>query len=178
LSNDRFIQLIQHFPGIVFTNKWVFLIQDPGAVQPLLDVLNVRDLLTDIKDLPPIGGQYTIQRLGDFTAIRNKTSWPRAFFASQIVPLSSNEEFIEYLTHHGDNPFVAMSPDEFEGQNGIASLAKQPNSEIAAAEHYQLGVNSTAFDVQATSAGTVCLTEEQAKDFTATVNGVATKCLR
>ncbi|HXF10717.1 MAG TPA: hypothetical protein VN625_08035, partial [Desulfuromonadaceae bacterium] len=36
---------------------------------------------------------------------------------------------------------------------------------------YQLRPNSTAFDVQAPTAGIVCLTECQARDFTAKVNG-------
>jgi uncharacterized membrane protein YfhO len=50
-------------------------------------------------------------------------------------------------------------------------LRNNSKPSVAPASHYELLPNSTAFDIHADSAGVVCLTEEQARDFTATANG-------
>jgi uncharacterized membrane protein YfhO len=63
-----------------------------------------------------------------------------------------------------------MAPAEIQ-KNGLQPLLKTNEPLISAATNYQLLPNATAFDIHAPSAGIVCLTEEQAKDFRAIANG-------
>ena len=50
-------------------------------------------------------------------------------------------------------------------------LATAEPAVILAATNYQLLANSTAFEIHVPTAGVVCLTEGQARDFSATANG-------
>jgi uncharacterized membrane protein YfhO len=70
----------------------------------------------------------------------------------------------------GQQPFVSLSPDEIKNQPGLRPLLNTNPATILPAMHYRLLQNSTEFDIHAPSSGVVCLTEGQAKDFTATAN--------
>jgi len=170
LSNGEFIHLIRKFPGVYFINDWVIEVTDPVAAQPLLNLLNVKYLLAP----PDISGDWKsnfrlIDR-SDFGILENLEVWPRAFFCDQVVAIASNEEFIQRLLANGKQPFIALTPEEFEKQPALRQLASAKPAAVSPATHYQLLPNSTAFDVHASAAGMVCLTEGQARDFTARAN--------
>jgi hypothetical protein len=170
LSNAQFIQLVQNFPGMILTNDWVIEIKDPGKAHPLLNLLNVKYLLADPHTFPLGSDQFSVTNYHDFTVLDNPQAWPRAFFANEIVSASSNDEFTRYLLRHGDRPFVALDQAEADRQPELRQLETETSPAIIPAEHYQLLPNSTAFDIQTTAAGVVCLTEEQAGDFLARAN--------
>jgi hypothetical protein len=104
--------------------------------------------------------------------LENPEVWPRAFFANQVLSIASTDDFIKHLLANGKKPFIALTPGDIERQPGLRSLETTNSLNVSAATHYRLRGNSTAFDIQAASAGVVCLTENQAHDFTATANGV------
>jgi len=70
----------------------------------------------------------------------------------------------------GKQPFIALSQDEIKTQPGLQPLENTKKATVLPATNYRLLPNSTAFDVHAPSAGVVCLTEGQAKDFTVKAN--------
>jgi len=41
--------------------------------------------------------------------LENLQVWPRAFFANQVVSVTSNETFIKQLLNHGEQPFAALT---------------------------------------------------------------------
>ena len=170
LNNGEFINLIRKFPGVSFDGNWIIKLEDPAAVQPLLNLLNVKYLLvspgTDLRE----GLDFRLTDHSDFVVLENLEVWPRAFFSDKVVSISSNEEFIKQLLANGKQPFIALTREEIEKQPGLRPLETTTKATISLATNYQLLPNSTAFDVHATSAGMVCLTEGQARDFTAMVN--------
>jgi hypothetical protein len=171
LSNGQYISLLQNFPGINFAG-WVAKIARPVQAQPLLNLLNVKYLLANPNVVLKDNSDYHCVFQGDFTVLENPEVWPRAFFSDKITAISSNEQFIQYLLEHGKRPFIALADDEIAKQPGLRRLADAPEATIVPATNYLLLPNSTAFDVHIPSAGVVCLTEEQAKDFMATANGL------
>jgi hypothetical protein len=179
LSNGEFINLVRNFPGVNFNAKagWVIEVVDPIRAQPLLNLLNVKYLLA-----PPdveIGGRldYRITDRSDFLVINNLQAWPRAFFENQVVSIDSTDAFIKHLLENGRRPFIALTKQEIEKQPGLKQLESKNTAILSPATNYRLSVNSTGFDVHAPSAGVVCLTEGQAKDFTATANGESKEVL-
>ena len=140
--------------------------------QPLLNLLNVKYLLTDPKIRVEIqdGEGYRIAGRNDFLVLENSEAWPRAFFSDRVVSNASTAEFIHQLSEGGKHPFVSLSRNEIERQPGLQSLENTRPATITPATNYRLLPNSTAFDVHAPSAGVVCLTEGQTKDFTAKAN--------
>ncbi len=178
LSNEQFINLIRSFPGMKLpADNWMIQIINPVQAQPLLNLLNVKYLLA-----PPAGEasaatqgaikqlDFSITDRSDFEVLENSQVWPRAFFANQVVSIDSNEAFIKRLSENGRRPFIALTGEEIEKQSGLQPLAITNQATISSATNYRLSVNATEFDVHAPSAGVVCLTEGQAKDFTATAN--------
>lgn len=170
LSNQEFINLINNFPGMTLEGTWVMEVGDMARAQPLLNLLNVRYLLcaTNVEVQSP--GLRVTDR-SDFGVVENRDAWPRAFFTDKIVSVASNETFIQYLVENPKQPFIALTPGEIQKQPGLAGLENAKEATVTPATHYQLLPNSTAFDVHASSAGMVCLTEGQAKDFTVKANG-------
>ena len=170
LSNGEFIDLIRKFPGMSFSRDWVMGVADPVAAQALLNLLNVKYLL----GAPAIGLQegldFWVTDRSDFGVLENLEVWPRAFFSDQVVSISSNGAFIKQLLENRKQPFIALTGDEIEKQPGLRQLETTKLATILPATNYQLLPNSTGFDIHAPSAGMVCLTEGQAKDFTATAN--------
>jgi hypothetical protein len=177
LSNRDLIELFQNFPGIQFSGTWIVWISSVSKAQPLLNMLNVKYLLGPPQVALPPGVDYRLQAQSDFGVVENPEVWPRAFFSGQIASISSNEMFIKKLLQCATNPFIALTPEEIEKQPGLKTLVSAQPSSITPATDYQLLPNSTAFDIHAASAGVVCLTEGQSKDFFATANGEAKEVL-
>ena len=151
--------------------KWIIEVENPVAAQPLLNLLNAKYLLTMPGFALPPGLDFRMTDQSDFGVLENLEVWPRAFFTDRVVPIATTGEFIRQLVHHGQHPFAALTPQEIATQPGLRELATAESAVILAATNYQLLANSTAFEIHAPTAGVVCLTEGQARDFSATANG-------
>ena len=171
LSNPEFIRLLAKFPGMEMENEWMIRLMNPVAAQPLLNLLNVKYVLTHPGGVLSDGLTFRLADRSDFAVLENQEVWPRAFFTDRIFALGSNEEFIKLLSANETNPFIALTPPEIATQPGLEKLTATKLATVSPATNYQLLPNSTAFDVHAALAGVVCLTESQARDFTALVNG-------
>jgi len=170
LTSADFMTLILNYPGFSLNYGWNIKVTDPVAAQPLLNLLNVKYLLAS----PAVGLQpgldFRLAERSDFGVLENLDVWPRAFFTDQISSNSSPGEFLNQLWAHAKKPFVSLAPAEMARLPDLGRSATT-NPIVAAATGYQLFPNSTAFDVHAPTAGVVCLTEGQARDFTVTANG-------
>jgi hypothetical protein len=170
LTSADFMSLILKYPGFSLNYGWNIKVTDPVAAQPLLNLLNVKYLLAS----PAVGLQsgldFHLADRSDFGVLENLDVWPRAFFTDQISSNSSPGEFLNQLWAHGKNPFVSLTPVEIARLPDLGRSATT-NPIVFAATDYQLLPNSTAFDVRAPTAGVVCLSEVQARDFTVTANG-------
>jgi hypothetical protein len=170
LSNPEFINILRQFPGVELSSFWMIQVADPVKAQPVLNLLNVKYVMG-----PPdvnLGGKlaFRLVQRSDFGVIENLQVWPRAFFVNHVVGIASNEEFIKHLSENSRQPFASLAPTEIEKQPGLAQLKDISPPAMIPATHYRLLPNATEFDIHASSAGVVCLTEGQAKDFTATAN--------
>jgi hypothetical protein len=170
LSNGAFMNVVQHFPGMELSSVWMLKVVDPVKAQPLLNLLNVKYLLAKADVVVSSNIDFRITDRSDFGIIENLQVWPRAFFGNQVAAISSDEAFIQYLLTNGQKPFIALSPQEIEKQPGLQRLTNAGPTALSTATHYRLSPNATEFDVHAASAGVVCLTEGQARDFTAKAN--------
>jgi len=94
-----------------------------------------------------------------------------------VVAITSTEKFIDHLLKNGKQPFIALTREEIEKQPGLQQLETTNQAAISPATNYRLFPNSTEFDIHASSAGMVCLTEGQAKDFTAKANNESKEVL-
>jgi hypothetical protein len=171
LSNHELIDLLRGYPGIDPGTVWETNLRNPVAAHGLLNLLNVKYVLTPATVEVQEGLGFRLTATHDLGVLENLNVWPRAFFANKIVPLASTEEFINYLLAHGNQPFAALTPDEIASAPALLSLPANSNSTVAPASNYTLLPNSTAFDIHAPSAGMACLTEGQGRDFIATANG-------
>jgi hypothetical protein len=177
LSNPALIDLVRSFPGMDISRFWMISVLNPDQAQPLLNLLNVKYLLA----APDTGAagklQFPVSDRRDFTVLDNPQVWPRAFYANQVVPLATTADFVKYLSQNGSRPFVAVTPGEIENQPALHQLETTGPAVITPAAHFQLSANATQFDIHVPSPGVICLTEGQAKDFTATANGQPEKVL-
>ncbi len=169
-SNEDYIDLLRNFPGIEFSHGWTIRVVDMVKAHPLLNLLNVKYLLTPPNVNLQEGLAFRITERSDFGVMENMEAWPRAFFANRVVRIASNEQFIQHLLENGGQPFAALTQPEISKQPGLRSLPTTGAATITPATNYQLFPNTTEFDVHASSPGLVCLTEGQAKGFTATAN--------
>jgi hypothetical protein len=170
LSNGEYINLIRNFPGMELGEGWEIKVVNLVQAQPLLNLLNVKYVLTPHNVSLQEGLGFRVTDRSDFGVLENLQVWPRAFFVNQVVSIASNEDFIKHLLENGRQPFVALTREEIEKQPGMHQLETTNQPATWLAVNYRLSVNSTEFDVHAPSAGVVCLTEGQAKDFTAKAN--------
>jgi hypothetical protein len=172
LSSKEFIELIRNFPGMRFneTDGWLIEVIDPVQARPLLNLLNVKYLLANPNKPVSAQSDFSVADRSDFLVLSNSETWPRAFFSSRIIPISSNEDFTRQLLQNGNQPFIAMDSEEIKQQSDLQTLAAEKTAVISPATNYHLRPNSTAFVIHAPTAGVVCLTEGQAKDFIATAN--------
>jgi len=170
VSNGDYINLVRHFPGVAFSKDWKIQIVDTVRAQPLLNLLNVKYLLTRPQIVAATNSDFRIAAQEDFGVLENPQVWPRAFFVNQVTAIDSNESFIQLLSNNARHPFAALTEEEIKKQPGLLGLEVAGPATIIPAANYTLLPNSTEFDIHATSAGIVCLTEGQAKDFTARAN--------
>jgi len=170
VSNGDYIDLVRHFPGVMLNKDWKIQIVDPVQAQPLLNLLNVKCLLTRPQIVAETNSDFRIAAQDDFGVLENPQVWPRAFFVNQVTPIDSNEAFIQLLSNNGRYPFAALTEEEIKKQPGLLGLEVAGRATIVSATNFTLLPNSTEFDIHAPAAGVVCLTEGQAKDFTATAN--------
>jgi hypothetical protein len=177
LSNGEFIKLIRSFPGMDLRGDWTVQVIDPDQAQPLLSLLNVKYLLASPDGSIHRKLDFHLAERSDFGVWENLQVWPRAFFANQVVSITSNEQFIAHLLKNGRQPFIALSREAIETHPGLQQLESTNRANISAATNYRLRANSTEFDIHAPSPGMVCLTEGQAKDFTARANHEAKEVL-
>ncbi len=178
LSNGEYVNLVRTFPGLKFSGgDWIVELVDPASAQPLLNLLNVKYLLTPPSVVIQKGVDFRLVDHGDFGVVENLEVWPRAFFSDRVVSISSNEKFIRQLLINGKQPFIALSREEIEKQPGLQQLETTNQAVISPATNYRLLPNSTGFDIHAPSKGVVCLTEGQAKDFTAMANNESKEVL-
>jgi len=169
LSNPALIDLVRDFPGMQLSQYWVIEVLDPVRAQPLLNLFNVRYLLGSPRVNADAPGFRVVDRL-DFGIVENLDAWPRAFFTDKIVSIPSNDAFIHHLTENAGQPFAAIAPDDIQADPALQLLTAKAKATVVPATGYRLFPNSTSFDVHAPSAGMVCLTEGQAKDFVALAN--------
>ena len=104
LSNGEFINLIRKFPGVELRKGWIIEVVAPFAAQPLLNLLNVKYLLTPPRVVLQEGLDFRLKDRSDFGIEENLEVWPRAFFSDQVVSISSTEEFIQQLLENGKEP--------------------------------------------------------------------------
>lgn len=178
LTSSNFIELAANFPGMnLLPGAWELTLTDPVAAQPLLNLLNVRYLLAPPHVQLEPGLDFRVREASDFGVLENLGVWPRAFFSGQVTTISTAEGFIRRLQAEGKRPFIAVTAEEIERHPGLRALAATTNAAICAATNYRLGCNSTSFDIHASGAGVVCLTEGQARDFLVRVNGAPREVL-
>jgi hypothetical protein len=171
LCNGELAGIIRTFPGINTHPDWVVELENPVAAHALLNLLNVKYLLTPSNVIVQEGLGFRVTDRSDFGVLENLEVWPRAFFSESVTSIASTKEFMDHLLKNGRQPFAAVTPDETAAQPKLLPLLTNSTLAVAPATNYRLLPNSTAFDIHADSAGVVCLTETQAKDFTATANG-------
>jgi len=171
LTSGGLFTLIYYHAGIRVDYGWTIKVIDPVAAQPLLNILNVKYLLAPPGVTVQPGLDFKVADRSDFGVLENLEVWPRAFFTDGLVSVASLGELLNHLQANRKTPFVAVYPPEIEQQPALKALCARTNATVQAAGNYVLRQNSTAFDVHATGAGVVCLTEAQAPDFTATANG-------
>ncbi len=173
LSNDELVSLLRAFPGMAsYRASWQVALVDPGKAQALLNLLNVKYILASGPVNPDMALDFRVIMQSDMSVVENLDVWPRAYFLDHVIPLSSREDFMRFLNANGKQPFAALTPEEIAAHPEISGLVSSNKPTISPATNFQLLANSTAFDVQASSAGLVCLTEGEGKDFVATANGV------
>jgi len=171
LSNNELVQLLRTFPGMVPHKDWELNLKNPVLAHALLNLLNVKYILTPPAVNVQEGLGFRLFDKSDLGIVENLDVWPRAFFTDTVVPISSRDEFIQHLLQYGNPPFAALTPREIATEPGLVSLQTRHKPIVSPATNYVLLPNSTAFDVHADKSGVVVLTEGQAKYFTATANG-------
>lgn len=171
LTNEKFIEVIQSFPGMKIYASWVMEIINPIQAQPLLNMLNIKYLLAPLSLSANGQSAYRVAGRNDFLVLENPQVWPRAFFSNKVFPINSSTEFVAHLLKNGKEPSIAVSDQEIAREPLLHQLTAVTEPVIHPGSNYRLLPNSTAFDIYAPTAGAVCLTEGQVPDFTATANG-------
>ena len=143
------MNLIRSFPGMSFSGEWTVLVVDPDQAQPLLSLLNVKYLLASPDGSTQRKLDFHLAERSDFGVWENLQVWPRAFFANQVVPITSTEKFINHLLKNGQQPFIALTSEEIEKQPGLQQLETTNPAAISPATNYRRLPNATEFDIHA-----------------------------
>ena len=154
----------------------LFTSQDLTRLGPLLDLLNVRYLVTSQNAMvervaPGTAGMSTLSHGPDrVQAVRRPTEWPRAFFVDHVGSYNDVSEFVRQL-NDSNHPFASIDRADHETRELTANL--QPGAgPVVPATNYRLTANRTRFRIQAPTPGIAVLTESwMADDFIATLNG-------
>jgi hypothetical protein len=131
-----------------------------AAERKVLDLLNVRFLLSD-SAIPALSGSgLRLRSASDLTLYESPSAWPRAFFADTVARYRGVGQFVNLVRNGDGRPFAAVSTEDPDDASAVARLPAPTNSRLVVpAEHYELKANSTAFSVRSPGPGVVVLTE-------------------
>jgi hypothetical protein len=155
--------------GVLPEHDWLSLVRtgEAGAFRPVLDFLGVRYLISADTIDPATG--YARIAMEDFGVYRSQTAWPRAFFTTDIRSYGTVAELLDYV-RTAKSPFAAIESTDRPAIAMVERLARNAARTIPATA-YELTTNTTAFDIEAPSAGLVVLHEAWlAGDFVVSIN--------
>ena len=175
---NRVYRELTEAAGLAPARDWYFP-TDPATLtrhRRLLDMLNVRYYATCARSAA--APDWTVPRAAlDLSIAESPTAWPRAFFASSVVPYTTVPELLARLECGDGAPFAAMLAAEVPAHPAGPQVAV-PRS-VVPAQDYAIGTNRTAFTVSAPSAGVAVLMEAWVPDrFVATLDGRPVSLLR
>jgi hypothetical protein len=139
-----------------------------------LDFLNVRHYVDRHSDQGLMGAALTPVKMGDLDLYRSETTWPRAFFSSEIQRYQTVQELGEKVRQGHGQPFAAVQNDELVREPALANFASKESTPgtIQKAHDYQLTTNKTAFTIDASGPGVAVLHEAYLnRSFKVTLNG-------
>jgi len=177
LELPKYEQLI-NAAGVFRYWMWnqLFTSQDLTRHGPLLDLLNVRYLVTSQNSIAErvdsgTAGMSTLPHGPDrVRAVRRSTEWPRAFFVDHVDSYGDVSEFLRQL-NDSNHPFASIDRADHETRALTGNL-QLGTSTVVPATNYRLTANRTRFRIQAPTPGIAVLTESwMADDFIATLNG-------
>jgi ubiquinone/menaquinone biosynthesis C-methylase UbiE len=183
LENRSYRQLAEA-GGLVTPSQWIFdtPIATMSEWRPLANFLNVRFLVAPIKLTVPNAGFHEVLS-ADLKVFENEHPWPRAFFVGHLDQYATPGDLIRLIRERENaSPFAAIQtgddvPDALE--TAVAQLTQTQTTSAIPAHSYSLRTNSTAFTIDAPSAGVAALHETWLPDdFVATVNGAVVPYLR
>lgn len=147
-----------------------------GEDLPLFDMLNVRYYLgSGESKAAAFPSLKKIAEL-DLDVYESSKFWPRAFFSDRLTTYSSENEFALLVKHGSNTPFAATAKEEIGLHPELARVATNLDPSATTltvpARDYSQTNNTTAFKINAPSAGVVVLTEAYVDgDLQVRVNG-------
>lgn len=136
-----------------------------------LDFLNVKYFVAsrELSGLPRIGGDTRL------SVFERPHPAPRAFFTSYVETYSSVKALASRIKNGAAGPFVAIDesdPAAMARAEAFVRPANRPANWVSA-RNYAMTANTTAFTIEAPSAGVIYLGEANIPgDFEVTVNGI------
>ncbi len=143
---------------------------------PLLDMLNVRYILSETNSKTHLAPSIKKVKALDLDVYESNSSWPRAFFIDRVISYGQESEFVGLLKEGDGKPFAALASTELAQQAEVRRLRDTPSGsaarEIVPGSDYRLTNNTTSFVVKAPGPGVVVLTEPYVEDdFQLRING-------
>jgi hypothetical protein len=143
---------------------------------PLLDMLNVRYILSEKNSNPDLMPFLKKVQALDLDVYESGSSWPRAFFTNRVKSYGEETEFIGLLQESDGKPFAALPATELAKQADVRRFIDTTSisrpGEIVAGSNYILKTNTTSFVVKAPGPGIVVLTEPYVEeDLQLQING-------
>ena len=159
--------------GMVRLGSWFTTVTPAGIVQagPLLDMLNVRALLSRPDLVPPGTAEVSLDGADRLRVLRRESAWPRAFFVDGIIQYSSATDLVRQVAERR-LPFAAIQSNDQRALEATRRFTR-PSGTVTAAQQYTLTVNTTSYLVRTTGPGVAVLGETfLPDDFHATLNGL------
>jgi hypothetical protein len=163
------------------TRRWLWLTtlpaNDLAKLSPLLDLLNVRFLVSGRDEAPPGFADMRIMPPDKARVGLRETAWPRAFFVDGIVTYREVQDFIRHLAG-SRGPFAAVQASDSDAVAATRTMSR-PAGTVVRGHGYRLSINTTTFTVAAPRAGIAVLTETFLPgEFRATLNGAPVSYFR
>jgi hypothetical protein len=165
-----------------WTWNQLFTTQDLPRLGPLLNLLNVRYLVTAqnaaIERVSDSEGLIRLPQGADrVVAVRRSGEWPRAFFVDHVESYGAVAEFVRQM-NESNRPRASIDRADHRARE-LTSSVQSGAGTVVAATNYRLTTNRTRFRIQAPAPGVAVLTESwTADDFVATLNGQRTPYFR
>jgi len=142
----------------------------------LLNMLNVRYILSDTNSKPELAPSLKKVQSLDLDVYESTTVWPRAFFTDRVSSYGEESEFVGLLKQGDGRPFAAIARTDITKQSHVRDLVEHASPSttprIVRASDYILTTNTTSFVVKTPGPGVVVLTEPYVeKDFQFQLNG-------